>query len=100
VRYNTLAREADTNRSIYDGLLQRFRELNASSGITASNIAIVDEAQVPGAPSSPNMQRNILVALLLGLALAAVSCSCATSSMTACACPRMSRTRSGCRCSA
>jgi len=70
VRYNTLAREADTNRSIYDGLLQRYRELNASSGITASNIAIVDEAQVPRAPSSPNMQRNVLVALLLGLALA------------------------------
>src|SRR5207253_1477681 len=29
VRYNTLAREADTNRQIYDGLLQRYRELNA-----------------------------------------------------------------------
>ena len=71
VRYNTLAREADTNRSIYDGLLQRYRELNASSGITASNIAIVDEAQVPNSPSSPNMRRNVLVALLLGAALAA-----------------------------
>ena len=71
VRYNTLAREADTNRSIYDGLLQRYRELNASSGITASNIAIVDEAQVPRSPSSPNMRRNVLVALLLGIALAA-----------------------------
>jgi capsular exopolysaccharide synthesis family protein len=70
VRYNTLAREADTNRSIYDGLLQRYRELNASSGITASNIAIVDEAQVPASPSSPNMQRNVLIALVLGLALA------------------------------
>jgi succinoglycan biosynthesis transport protein ExoP len=71
VRYNTLAREADTNRSIYDGLLQRYRELNASSGITASNIAIVDAAQVPASPSSPSMQRNVMIALLLGLALAA-----------------------------
>ncbi len=71
VRYNTLAREADTNRSIYDGLLQRYRELNASSGITASNIAIVDQAQVPRSPSSPSMRRNILIAVLLGLALAA-----------------------------
>jgi capsular exopolysaccharide synthesis family protein len=70
VRYNTIAREADTNRQIYDGLLQRFRELNASSGITASNIAIVDEAQVPGSPSSPSFERNIAIAFILGLGLA------------------------------
>lgn len=71
VRYNTLAREADTNRQIYDGLLQRFRELNAAAGITASNIAIIDQAQVPGGPSSPNLTRNILIAILLGLGVAA-----------------------------
>ena len=52
VRYNTLAREADTNRSLYDGLLQRYRTLNAAAGITASNIAIVDEADSPNLPSS------------------------------------------------
>lgn len=71
VRYNTLAREADTNRQIYDGLLQRYRELNAAAGITASNVAIIDQAQVPVEPSSPNLMRNILVALLLGGAAAA-----------------------------
>lgn len=70
VRYNTLAREADTNRSIYDGLLQRYRELNAASGITASNIAVVDQAQVPSSPSSPSLKKNVAIALLLGLALA------------------------------
>ena len=70
VRYNTLAREADTNRQIYDGLLQRFRELNASSGITASNIAIVDVAQVPTGPSSPSFRRNLAIAFILGLAFA------------------------------
>ncbi|MEO6041110.1 MAG: polysaccharide biosynthesis tyrosine autokinase, partial [Croceibacterium sp.] len=70
VRYNTLAREADTNRQIYDGLLQRYRELNAAAGITASNIAVIDQAQPPGSPSSPNLSRNIALALLAGLALA------------------------------
>ena len=70
VRYNTIAREADTNRQIYDGLLQRYRELNASSGITASNIAVVDVAQVPKQPSSPSFQRNVAIALILGLAFA------------------------------
>ncbi|WP_052208713.1 GumC family protein [Croceibacterium mercuriale] len=70
VRYNTLAREADTNRQIYDGLLQRYRALNAAAGITASNIAVVDRAEVPSSPSSPNLPGNVLIAMVLGLALA------------------------------
>ncbi|MEO6386804.1 MAG: polysaccharide biosynthesis tyrosine autokinase [Croceibacterium sp.] len=70
VRYNTLAREADTNRSLYDGLLQRYRELNAASGITASNIAVVDQAQVPTSPSAPSLRKNLALALLLGMTFA------------------------------
>ncbi|WP_082836088.1 GumC family protein [Croceicoccus bisphenolivorans] len=71
VRYNTLAREADTNRSLYDGLLQRFRELNASAGIATSNLAIIDRAEIPSVPTSPNLISNLLVALLAGIVLAA-----------------------------
>ena len=70
VRYNTLAREADTNRSIYDGLLQRYRELNASAGVATSNLSIIDKADPPLVPSSPDLLRNLAVALLLGLGLA------------------------------
>jgi succinoglycan biosynthesis transport protein ExoP len=72
VRYNTLAREADTNRSIYDGLLQRYRELNASAGITASNISVVDQAQIPTEPSSPHPMLNLAIALLMGTVAAAI----------------------------
>lgn len=72
VRYNTLAREADTNRQLYEGLLQRYRELNAAAGISSSNIAIIDPAQTPTIPSSPNLLRNIALALVLGFAVAAV----------------------------
>jgi capsular exopolysaccharide synthesis family protein len=70
VRYNTLAREADTNRSLYEGLLARYRALNAAAGIAPSNIAIVDQAYPPTAPSSPNLPRNVGLALLMGMALA------------------------------
>ena len=73
MRYNVLAREADTARSIYDGLLQRYRELNASAGIASSNIAIIDRAEIPGAQSSPSLTRNLAIGLLLGLALAAIA---------------------------
>jgi len=71
VRYNTLAREADTNRSIYDGLLQRFRELNASAGITASNVSVIDTAEPPTSASSPNPLLNLAIALLVGVMTAA-----------------------------
>ena len=73
VRYNTLSRQADTARQIYDGLLQRFRQLNASAGIASSNISIVDRAEPPGAPSSPRPIRNAILGLLLGLALAGLA---------------------------
>jgi len=73
VQYNLLAREADTNRALYDGLLQRYKELNASAGISTSNIAIIDRANPPTGPSSPNLLKNMAFALLGGLGLAGVA---------------------------
>ena len=73
VQYNLLAREADTNRALYDGLLQRYKELNASAGISTSNIAIIDRADPPTGPSSPNLMKNLAYALLAGLGIAAVT---------------------------
>lgn len=73
VRYNVLARQADTARSIYDGLLQRYRELNASAGIASSNIAIIDRAETATSPSSPNVPRNLALGLLIGLGSAGMA---------------------------
>ncbi|MCM8732560.1 GumC family protein, partial [Hephaestia sp. GCM10023244] len=72
VRYNILAREADTNRTLYDGLLQRYKEVSAASGITASNISVIDEANAPIKPSSPRLLLNLVLALLSGVAVAGV----------------------------
>ena len=72
VQYNLLAREADTNRALYDGLLQRYKELNAAAGVATSNVAIIDQAEAPLGPSSPNHTRNVMFALILGLFLAAL----------------------------
>lgn len=71
VKYNLLAREADTNRSLYEGLLQRFKALNAAAGITSSNIAIIDVAETPTKPSSPNLAKNLAIALLASVVLSA-----------------------------
>ena len=71
VQYRLLQREADTNRTVYEGLLQRYKELNAAAGISASNIAIIDPAIAPIRPSSPNLLRNLLLALVIGFGSAA-----------------------------
>jgi capsular exopolysaccharide synthesis family protein len=70
IRYNILKREVDTNRQLYDGLLQRFKEVSAQAGVTANNISIVDLAETPGAPVSPNPIINMALAIIGGLALA------------------------------
>jgi capsular exopolysaccharide synthesis family protein len=73
VRYAILEREAETNRELYNGLLQRFKELTASAGISASNVAIIDKAEIPQAPSSPNLVKNLILALIAGAGLAALA---------------------------
>ncbi len=72
VQYNILKREADTNRELYNALLQRFKELSAEAGVTSNNISIVDTAEVPTAPTRPRPLINMAVAGLLGLLLAGI----------------------------
>ena len=72
IQYNIYQNEVDTNRELYDGLLQRYKEIGVA-GVAANNIAIVDEAQVPGAPSSPNLPLNLLAALFGGLVLSGIA---------------------------
>jgi len=72
VQYNILVRELDTSRQLYDGLLQRFKEVGVTGGVTTNNISLVDRASPPGGPSSPNLPLNLLLALTMGLTLGIV----------------------------
>lgn len=67
IQYNIYQREVDTNRELYEGLLQRFKEIGLAAGIGPNNILIVDRALPPEEPSSPNLFNNLLLGLLLGL---------------------------------
>src|SRR6056297_777351 len=69
VQYNILRREFETNRGLYDGMLQRLREIGVASGAQENNIALIDSALRPGRPYLPNTQRNLLMALAIGLAV-------------------------------
>ena len=65
--YQSLKREVDTNRELYDGLLQRMKEVGVVAGISTNNISIVDRAQVPLAAYKPNLRKNLTMAVALGL---------------------------------
>lgn len=67
--YNTLKREVDTNRQLYDSILQRVKEAGIASALRASNINVVDPAVAPALPYKPSLFNNTLMGLLAGMML-------------------------------
>ena len=67
IQLSILRREVDTNRELYNGLLQRFKEIGAAAGIGTNNISLVDEATPPIFPYKPNLPLYTLLALGIGL---------------------------------
>jgi succinoglycan biosynthesis transport protein ExoP len=67
VEYNILKREAEANKSLYEGLLTKLKEAGISAGLRSSNIRVVDPAMIPSTPSRPAKARNVALAFLVGL---------------------------------
>lgn len=67
IQYTILQREVDTNRSLYDALLQRYKEVGVAGAAGISPVSIVDRADVPDGAYKPNLLLNLLVGLGLGL---------------------------------
>jgi capsular exopolysaccharide synthesis family protein len=67
IQYTILQREVDTNRSLYDALLQRYKEIGVAGGIGMAPVSIVDRADPPGAPFKPNLLLNLILGLGFGL---------------------------------
>ncbi len=69
IQYRILQREVETNKELYEGLLQRLKEAGVATGLRSSNIQIVDQATVPRFASSPQRARSLALALSIGLLL-------------------------------
>lgn len=69
IQYNIYQRDTDTNRALYDGLLQRYKEIGVAGAAENNNIAVVDAAQLPDRPSSPLLVINLLLCTLAGAVL-------------------------------
>ena len=66
IQYNIYQRDADTNRELYNALLQRYKEIGVAGGIEKNNVSIVDAPKVPDRPSSPKLAINLLLAMFFG----------------------------------
>ena len=69
VDYAVLLREAESNRTIYNQLVTREKELRVVANSRTNNVRVVDKAEVPVTPYSPNHRRDWAYAIALGIAL-------------------------------
>lgn len=69
IRYNILQRDVDTNRTLYDALLQRYKEIGVAGGVGSAIASVVDPGQVPSGAFSPNLYLNLMIGGVLGLIL-------------------------------
>ena len=67
VQYHILQHDAESNKQLYDGLLQKLKEAGITAGLRSSNIRVVDPALTPTTPARPQKARNILLSFLVGL---------------------------------
>ena len=67
IQYNTLNREVETNRQLYNDLLQRMKEVGVAGSVGTNNISIVDPATIPYMKHKPNVKLNLALGLIFGL---------------------------------
>lgn len=76
IQYNIYQREVDTNRQLYDALLQNYKQVGVAGGVGINNISIVDSAELPQTPSSPKvaliLALSVVAGLLIGSAIALI----------------------------
>jgi polysaccharide biosynthesis transport protein len=67
IQYNILKRDVDSNRQLYDTMMQQLEQSSIASALHASNIRVFDPATLPQKPIWPNYLILGPVGLLFGL---------------------------------
>jgi succinoglycan biosynthesis transport protein ExoP len=68
-QYQILKREVDTNRQLYDSMMQRVSEAGFASAMRESDIRVIEKARTPIIPYKPNFPLNTAFGLFSGLCL-------------------------------
>jgi succinoglycan biosynthesis transport protein ExoP len=69
IHYNTLKREVESSRELYQQMLQRVKQAGLAAAMRASNIVLVDPAKPPLLPYKPRVLMNSVLGLLSGVFL-------------------------------
>ncbi len=67
IQYNILKREVESNRQLYDAMLQQLKQASLSSALRASNIRVVDPATIPKRPYKPDVLLGSGLGLMSGI---------------------------------
>ncbi len=67
IEYSLLKRDVESNRTLYEGLLEKLKEAGVTAGLRSNNFRIINAARVPTGPSEPNIPRNLTFALGFGV---------------------------------
>lgn len=66
IEYNVMLRGAESDRSLYESLLQRAAETGVTGELETSNVRVLDTAETPVRPARPRRQLVLLLGLLGG----------------------------------
>jgi capsular exopolysaccharide synthesis family protein len=70
IPYNVLQRDVESDRSLYESLLQRMKETSVTGPVEQAPYTLVEEPMVPSYPSKPNVRRTVTLAFAFSLLLA------------------------------
>jgi polysaccharide biosynthesis transport protein len=69
IHYDTLKRDVDSNRRLYEVMLQRVKETSLAAAMRDSNVLVVDRARPPLLPYRPSLPMNSAIGLFSGVLL-------------------------------
>jgi capsular exopolysaccharide synthesis family protein len=67
VPYQILKRDVDANNQLHENLLQRLKDVDVAATQTNTNIQVLDRAEYQRMPYTPNIPRNIMLSIIVGL---------------------------------
>lgn len=69
IGYQELARQADTDRALYESVLRQIKETDLTKGTKANAVSVIEHSPLPSAPVSPSTMRVIALGFLGGIAV-------------------------------
>jgi Mrp family chromosome partitioning ATPase len=69
IGYQELARQAETDRALYDSVLRQIKDTNLTKDVKTNAVSVIEHSPLPGSPVSPRPTKTIVLGLLAGLAI-------------------------------